>query len=273
MSLIHTLSAPVLSLLRRGENGVIWSADGKRGGNYLYVWMRADRNLSKGKRTPFLYRKNMEDWLIEFPALRDLTIEPQHVAFWMPRFSEWPISYGVDFSEEDLAAFIEKRLLASSTFSRRVAEASKNVDSGALTINVRRGDYYSPEFEDTYGMDIRAYVSDALASFDNITSIRVISDDLSWCKDNLDVIPKSIPKHFGGVVPGPFGDLATLAVSRNLILPNSTFSYWGGFLSDYLSQRTNRVVVPQIHERYDDGDRFWPLPDRWMRVATERSSR
>ncbi|GAA2557593.1 hypothetical protein HD598_000148 [Neomicrococcus aestuarii] len=273
MSIIRTVSNSLLSFLRRGENGVIWSAEGKRGGNYLYVWMRADKNLSNGKRTPFLYRENMEDWLIEFPALRDLTIARDKVAFWMPRFSEWPISYGEDFSDADLAAFLEKRLLASSVFSRRVAEARKIVDSGELIINVRRGDYYSPEFEGIYGMDIRSYIRDALPKFENYTSIRVISDDLNWCKDNLDVIPENIPKHFGGVVPGPFGDLATLAVARNLILPNSTFSYWGGFLSDHLSQRMNRVVVPQIHERYDDGDKIWPLPDRWVRVATERSSR
>lgn len=268
---LRALSSHALSLIRRGENGVIWAGDGKRGGNYLYVWLRADSRLEKGRRTPLLYKENMQDWLDEFPALQELTIAREDVRLTMPRFSEWPIYYGVDFTETELNKFLHRRLLSSQDFATKIAAASNAIDPHQLTINIRRGDYYSTQFEKIYGINIESYVAEAITLFDDVTSIRVISDDLDWCKNHLAMFPKNLPIHFGGVTPGAFGDLAALASSAKLILPNSTFSYWGGFLSDLLTEKNNKLVVPEIHERYDGESRKWPLPDRWLRLTTASS--
>ncbi|GAB2904239.1 hypothetical protein GCM10027027_20020 [Neomicrococcus lactis] len=208
----------------------------------------------------------MRDWLQEFPALKELTISREEVKFTMPRFSEWPINYGEDFTESDLNEFLERRLLSSEAFGAKISAASSAIDQHQLTINIRRGDYYSTPFEEIYGIDIESFVAEAITHFDHFTSIRVISDDLEWCRTHSDMFPSNLPIHFGGVTPGVFGDLAALACSSKLILPNSTFSYWGGFLSDLLSQKRNKIVVPEIHERYVDESRAWPLPAWWTRV-------
>ncbi|MGY5318324.1 alpha-1,2-fucosyltransferase [Neomicrococcus lactis] len=213
----------------------------------------------------------MQNWLDEFPALQDLTITRKDVRVTMPRFSEWPINYGVDFTESDLNDFLERRLLSSEAFEAKISAASSAIDQHQLTINIRRGDYYSTPFEEIYGIDIETFVAEAITHFDDFTSIRVISDDLEWCRAHTGMFPSNLPIYFGGVTPGAFGDLAALACSTKLILPNSTFSYWGGFLSDLLSQKRNKIVVPEVHERYQEESRVWTLPAWWTRVNTTSS--
>ena len=43
-----------------------------------------------------------------------------------------------------------------------------------------------------------------------------------------------------------FGDLAVLAAAHRLILTNTTFGYWGGYIADALNQA--QVWVPSEHE-------------------------
>lgn len=268
MTFINSLARKALTTIRRGDNGVIWSGEGKRGGNYLYIWLQSHTNQQNGLSTPFLYRENMESWLNEFPSLRELTIHRDKVGFTTPRLSVWPIDYGTDFSAAELDDFLRERILSSKTFASSVEQATNDSKNDDLLINVRRGDYYSAEFEPNYGINIGTYIRDSLDKFDDFDRVRIISDDISWCRANSDLFPKNHELIFGGNVSGPFGDLASIAVAKRLILPNSTFSYWGGFLSDLIYDRQNTVVAPVVHERIGSETQEWSLPQHWSRIDT-----
>lgn len=112
------------------------------------------------------------------------------------------------------------------------------VGENTLVVNVRRGDYYSvPEYRAEFGMDVPGYVRRAVQSSVEAnglpSEVLVISDDIPWCRNNLHAHLSAIaPTRYPVDRVGPMDDLALLSRAHRLILANSTFSFWGGYIGD-----------------------------------------
>jgi len=61
----------------------------------------------------------------------------------------------------------------------------------------------------------------------------VFSDDMSWCKETFAFLPNVI--YVEGNEEAPWNDIHLIASCRHHIMANSTFSWWGAFLSRDLS--------------------------------------
>ena len=93
-------------------------------------------------------------------------------------------------------------------------------------INVRRGDYLN--FPDRHPVHSKEYFLEAFKHLKKKPdTVLVLSDDLQWCKENLAEIPnvKFIEWYEADA-------LWLLSLCDDFILSNSTFSWWGSFLSD-----------------------------------------
>ena len=106
-------------------------------------------------------------------------------------------------------------------------------DRKTCSIHVRRGDYLQkPNFHPTCDMN---YYKKAM-SLINADKYYIVSDDLSWCKENF------IGNEF---VFSPFtdeiNDLYLIMSCKNHIIANSSFSWWGAYLSGY-----NMVISPKL---------------------------
>lgn len=177
---------------------------------------------------------------------------------------------GRDFLKFEIPRFLDEVLLRGSSFPHRIAQMPQD----ALVVNVRRGDYYSvPEHRRRYGMDIRGYIRAAVDALPQPLPPRVIlvSDDPAWCREHLGFLREIGPVQ---TLPGPhdmFQDLAQLAAARQLILANSTFSYWGGYLATCRppGERPERIIAPLFFTRqYDDG--VSPLLlDQWLALPED----
>jgi len=146
------IAAGVLATVRRADPPVIWGAEPMNGGNFLYLWATAwARRRETGRPWLVRYKPKMEPWLTEFPALRDLTVREDDVSFRQERTVEWGQQTYQDWFFRDLLDFTRERLLTSNGFQARL----KQVDRGAVVVNVRRGDYYSdPVHRANFGFDI-----------------------------------------------------------------------------------------------------------------------
>jgi histo-blood group ABO system transferase len=121
-------------------------------------------------------------------------------------------------------------------------------------LQIRRGDYVGdPKFD----LCAESYFRDAMAIVKSlVTSPRlyVISDDLEWCRSWLghreDVfIPDSQSESEA---------LQTMMACKAMILSNSSFGWWGAWLSG-----AEIVVAPDPWL----GDQHWDcLPSRWIRI-------
>lgn len=137
-------------------------------------------------------------------------------------------------------------------------------NSNSVCISVRRGDFFTSENQNKYGVCSPQYYINAKKYFDDKaidnTLYFCFSDDIEWCKENL---------HFNGkniiFVPQNMPVYETLRLMyhcKNFILSNSTFSWWGQFLS----RNNNKIVVSPSrwnNEGYTTSliDKNWVLID------------
>jgi len=90
----------------------------------------------------------------------------------------------------------------------------------------------------------------------------IVSDDPVWCRKEFGHLPDVTV-----MPPQPAIDgLRTMVACKAAIISNSTFGWWGAWLSG-----SDLVVVP---ERWHNGGNFYgnwkPAPDRWHRVPVTR---
>ncbi|MGB4136470.1 MAG: alpha-1,2-fucosyltransferase [Microbacterium sp.] len=267
-----TIKSRMLSVVRRGPTEILWTPPDVRGGNVLYYWLRAASRQAAGTDAHVLGTAHAETWLRAFPRLRELTRAPHEVRMNDRRLPPGVLQhFGTDFTVDELDDFIAKYLMSSpSTFADHVA-AQHGLD---LTINIRHGaDYYShPGARGAFSFDVPEYVRTAVrlvAEQAPITGIRLVSDNLDWCTAKLAWLNEIAPVSVPGQEADPIDHLATLTASPRLILANSTFSYWGGYLSSWLhphdvADAPSGVWAPSFHNRYfPDGGRATQLNPRW----------
>jgi len=260
--------ATVLAPVRRRQPYVIWGNEPMNGGNYLFLWATAwARHQSSGVRWQVRYKPKMEPWLQEFPALRALTVREEDVSFLQPRTVEWGQNVQRDFLYPELKRFCREFLLQGSRFPQRW----DTVTPDATVINVRRGDYYSnPAFRQNYGFDVKKYVAEALKQLEPTPGAPtvLVSDDPDWTLQNLQDLVADSPVSVMRQPHDMFQDLAQLVMAKNLVLANSTFSYWGGYLASSLppERRPRRIVAPLFFGRhYPYGESDLLLPE-WLAI-------
>lgn len=248
-----------VDLLRRGDRTVITTPEvGLRFGNWLYLWMVAHARTAAGSPTVIREVDDMRPWLERFPRLRDLTVADGEVRFHDRRDWEGEFRYqrfGVDFSRAELRAFVREVL----------APDIRSDPSHRVVINIRRGDYYEGDFRRRYGFDLEGYVSAGLSLIGLTDRILVVSDDPAWCREHLGAILAQSAPSVVYADHDPIGNFIAVAAGRRLIGTNSTFSYWGGYVSDALHADAE-IVMPRFHARMEGGSDAFQLDPDWTIV-------
>jgi len=138
--------------------------------------------------------------------------------------------------------------------------------SNAVAIHVRRGDYISdPNANQFHGICSLQYYNRAIDQI--MLTVKnphffVFSDDPAWTQDNLKI---DAQKTF--VVHNPpdknYEDLRLMSLCSHFIIANSSFSWWGA----WLSRNESKIVIAPSRwfqdTKYNDVDR---LPEKWIRT-------
>lgn len=127
-------------------------------------------------------------------------------------------------------------------------------------INVRRGDYLTqPTRHPVITTD---YINEAYKHLPKCDYILVLSDDILWCKENIKISNILFVDNYKDC-----DALWLLSLCNHFIISNSSFSWWGA----YLSREKNKVVVspdtwvgPDIVDVMDD---VWC--DDWIKISTK----
>ena len=97
----------------------------------------------------------------------------------------------------------------------------------------------------------------------NNIDIYIFSDDLDWCKENLNFLKN---KHF---IEHDLADkkfynyLYLMSKFKNFIIPNSSFAWWAAWLSQ---QENKTIVVPEnwsglVNQKFID-----IIPSDWIKI-------
>jgi hypothetical protein len=250
--------------LRRGSRTVLQTYAGLRIGNYLYFALHAFLESRGGRDYRVLDSGLDSDWLTLLPGLSRFLVQRPRI---FDRTEHIPQlfyqQYGTDFGSGDLAAFVRSTMGALP----RVA-----ADFETVTVNVRRGDYYSSAGRiNEFGFDVAQYVSLALAHAESqrpIAALKVVSDDSAWTSHMLSVIRPDLV--VAEVVNGrPVHHFAALANSPRLVLANSTFSYWGAYVSEVFNGAEGvEIYAPDLHSRLVLNGQPWQHAPSWTELPT-----
>ena len=120
-----------------------------------------------------------------------------------------------------------------------------------VAIHVRRGDYVNnPFYVDLTQTD---YYEKAMAEFPD-SKFLVFSDDIEWCKEYF------IGEEYTFDHSDELNALNSMASCTGHIIANSSFSWWGA----YLSPHGGKVVAPKNY--YSDGIERTKFPKEWKRL-------
>lgn len=138
-------------------------------------------------------------------------------------------------------------------------------NSESVCVSVRRGDFFTAENQKSFGVCSKKYYQDAKKALDeqlkNSNNIKyfVFSDDIDWCKTSLDLgkctfVSQNMPT---------YETLRLMYSCKHFIVSNSTFSWWGQFLS----KNKEKIVVSPARWN-NDGYNSHLIGDNWVLVDT-----
>ena len=263
MRAVGAVKASILRTVRRGAP-VSWAPEWMGLGNLLYQGLWAYEGASLGEPRFVLLPENRVGVIELFPRLREKRfLRRSHVPFTAQRVRPWENEERSTgrFAPPLLEDFIRDDLLPGSA----VSPATDSYDD-AIVVNVRRGDYYSVDrHRAQFGMNQEKYLRSALAEAVRtqgpVGRIVVISDGLDWCRDHVnDLLSEFAPVEYedGDIAH----DLKAIIHAKRLIITNSTFSYWGGYIGDVLNPG-RQVIAPWFFSRTENGGRSHLLAPSW----------
>jgi hypothetical protein len=129
------------------------------------------------------------------------------------------------------------------TFKKEYYDACEEVRpllDDPISLHIRRGDFLINS-GNHYNLSL-SYYEKALQEFDKTRQVIIFSDDTEWCKtQDLFADDRFLVAETGN----SYIDLCLMTLCSDYIIANSTFSWWGA----WLSQNSNKIVI---------------YPDKWF---------
>ncbi len=172
------------------------------------------------------------------------------------------------FQTEKYFSDIKEEIIKDLQLKNPINDTNKKMielmtSCNSVSLHIRRGDYV--ELEDIHGLCNLDYYNNALKIIKEKVKnpkIFVFSDDLKWCKENLN---KDIPMTFVDINDDStnYLDLNLMRNCKHNIIANSTFSWWGAWLN---TNQNKIVIAPKIwHKKYQH--KFKDIiPESWIRL-------
>lgn len=146
------------------------------------------------------------------------------------------------------------------TFAEPIRESAHNflkdnsIDINSfLAVSVRRGDFVTDSGH--YLLPIEYYMG-AIEKYYQDKDIMIFSDDIPWCKDNFKISGRRI---IFSEDKNAIEQLSIMSLFKDFVIANSTFSWWGAYLSN---ANNKKVVRPYCHF---DGElrKKWSIKDHY----------
>ncbi len=176
-------------------------------------------------------------------------------------FNECPdwISLQGFFQTEKYFNHIKEEIKGDFKFKKEIIEPCKQMISSVenpVSLHIRRTDYITNSNHTTLSID---YYRNALEQFDSDSTVLVFSDDLEWCNyqelfgDDRFLIAEGNSNYV---------DLCLMTLCSGHIIANSSFSWWGAWLSD-----SKKIVAPSGWFKGSDNEHLDTkdlIPEDWM---------
>lgn len=140
----------------------------------------------------------------------------------------------------------------------------------SISVNIRRGDYadnikvrnYHGLIEKEYFINGVKYIKERLNIEKDVINIFIFSDDIEWCKENLNDLEYYGNLFFSSKEISATDTLYLISKCHHNVIANSSFSWWGA----WLNQNENKIVVAPkywVKVKIDTKD---VVPEEWIEL-------
>jgi hypothetical protein len=143
--------------------------------------------------------------------------------------------------------------------------ARRMADCQSVSLHVRRGDYATNSriaaVHGVCGPEYFKLAIDLIRSRIGNPRFFVFSDDLTWCKQSLELLPTT---EFVSINSDrqSFNDMRLMSLCKHNIIANSTFSWWGA----WLNANPQKIVVAPKRWFATDEDVSTTYPESWVKL-------
>lgn len=134
--------------------------------------------------------------------------------------------------------------------------------TNSVSLHIRRGDYVSNKNASKFhGLQGLNYYKKAIKIIDSKIKdpkYFVFSDDIKWCKKNLQIENAIFVSNKNGS-----DDLRIMINCKHNIIANSSFSWWGAWLGENYDKV---VIAPKAWFKSKHADSSDIIPSRWLRI-------
>jgi len=164
------------------------------------------------------------------------------------------------FQSEKYFKHIEEEIRADFSFKDEILEPCKEMIGSvgeAISLHIRRTDYLQNPNHTPLDLE---YYKQALDKINSDLPVIIFSDDAEWCKEQELFSGDQFMISESG---DHYVDLCLMSLCKHHIIANSSFSWWGAWLSE-----SDNVIAP-IKWFGDDNqgkDTKDLIPERWTRI-------
>ena len=145
------------------------------------------------------------------------------------RFLDYWQSYGYF---EDYREYIINDLSYSEEIKQEILKKYPEINTNSVSLHVRRTDYVTSN--GYHPVQPISYYERALEIIGDYDNVLVFSDDIEWCKENLNFKNQIFVE--GNSVSF---DIWAISLCKHNIIANSSFSWWGA----WLNENENKIVI------------------------------
>jgi hypothetical protein len=140
----------------------------------------------------------------------------------------------------------------------------------SVAIHVRRGDYVSlRSAAQFHGTLPASYYQETMqrikASYTQPLWV-VFSDDIEWCRDALPFLGATVLFVDHNQGRDAWQDLYLMSLCKHHIIANSSFSWWGAWLSEQRGYIGQMIYAPRHWFKRADPYALFRVPERWKRI-------
>jgi len=166
-------------------------------------------------------------------------VQEEHFHFDQNLFDKMPDGHNVYgyLQSEKWFKHIESEIREDFEFKNNIKEPCQKMIGSVdrpIALHVRRGDYITNC--DNHPPCSKDYYDRALSHFDSDRTVVVFSDDPAWCNEQF-VEDRFLISEGGDNV----ADLCMMSLCHDFIIANSSFSWWGSWLS---TNPDKKIIAP-----------------------------
>ena len=133
-----------------------------------------------------------------------------------------------------------------------------------IAIHLRGGDFVNKK----YDLCDKKYYENALKSMDKELPLIIFTDDIKYAKEVFKEY--KIKEYVSHGTENSITDMYMLSLAKNIIISNSTFSFWGAYLSKIENQK---CVCPMYATKEEKGYRPFPRRNNWIAIKNKKENR